>query len=167
MQHLVRSPKTPYWLNRFSRVGYWLSLWRLLRRLLGLPATDEVSILAELVAALKVESETALGSAITVVSVAAPWVAAWEDDIPVDSAINDALASTGLNPWTWEASWPIYLAEANALLAVNGRRHCRARWCGFQGKSNLWPNITYLVRSVTEFLGWPTYLSGRFPSNNS
>ena len=26
MQHLVRSPETPYWLNRFSRVGYWLIL---------------------------------------------------------------------------------------------------------------------------------------------
>ncbi len=154
MQRLVRSPKTPYWRSRFSRVGYWLGLWRLLRRLLGLFVTDESSVFAELVAALKVESEAALGSAITVVSVAAPWVAAWEHDIPVDSTVNDALTSTGLKPWTWESSWAIYLADTNAVLAANGRWHCRARWCGFPAKSNLWPNITFLVRSVPSWIRW-------------
>lgn len=161
MQHLVGWTEAPYWRNRFSRVGYWLSLWHLLRRLLGLRATDEVSVLAELVAALKVESEAALGSPITIVSVAAPWVAAWEGDIPVDSTVNDALTSTGLKPWTWESSWPIYLAEANALLAANGRWNCRPRWCGFPPRSNLWPNITYLIRSVAESLGGHTYVSSR------
>ncbi|KAL2126164.1 hypothetical protein VTI74DRAFT_1576 [Chaetomium olivicolor] len=152
MQRMVGAPATPPWRSRFNRVGYWLSLWRLLRRVLGLPPTDESAVLAGLVAALKAESEAALGSPITIVSVTAPWVAAWEDDIPVDSVVNDALTSAGLEPWTWESTWPIYLGETNAVLAANGRRHCRKRWCGVLEGSDLWPNITYLISFTNQSL---------------
>ena len=99
-------------------------------------------------AAFKAESEAALGSPITIVSVTAPWVAAWADYIPIDSTVNDALTAAGLESWTLEASWPIYLGEANAVLAANGRWHCRERWCGLPTDSLLWPNITYLIRSA-------------------
>ncbi len=146
MQRIVGAPATPPWYSPFSRIGRSSSLWRLIRRVLGLPPTDQSAVLATLVAALKAESEAALGSAIAIVSVTAPWVAAWEDDIPVDSVVNDALAATGLAPWTQEATWPIYLGEVNAVLAANGRQHCRKRWCGVPEDSILWPNITYLIR---------------------
>ena len=149
MQRLVRLPADPYWRDRFGRVGYpWLSFWYLLRRIFGLPASGDAAVFNGMVAALKAESEAALGSPITIVSVTAPWVAAWADYIPVDSAVNDALTSAGLEPWTLEASWPIYLGEANAVLAANGRWHCRERWCGLPTDSLLRPNITYLIRSA-------------------
>ncbi len=148
MQRMVGAPLDPPWRIRLSPVGYGLSLWRLFRRVLGLPPTAPSAVLAGLVAALKAESEAALKSPITIVSVTAPWVAAWQDDIPVDSTVNDALTSAGLEPWTWESTWPIYLGETNSVLAANGRQHCRTRWCGVPQNPVIWPNVTFFIRSV-------------------
>jgi hypothetical protein len=148
MERLVPKPTTPYWLSRFGRVGYSLSLWRGLRRILGLPSTGTVAVLAQLVAALKAESEAVLQDRIGAVAVTAPWVPAWEDAIPVDSAVNDALVFAGLEPWTWEASGPIYLSETSAVLAANGRRLCKERWCGLdEGQlSDMWSPTVYFIR---------------------
>jgi hypothetical protein len=78
-----------------------------------------------LLAALKAQSEVALGSSIDVVSVTAPAMAAWQNSIPVNSVVNDALVLAELEPWSWEASDPEYLGEANTVLAANGRRICK------------------------------------------
>lgn len=75
-----------------------LRLWRFVRRSLGFPATDAAAVLAQLMTALKVKAEAALRSRISIVSVTAPWVAAWGDDIPADNAINDALVLAAPEP---------------------------------------------------------------------
>ncbi|KAJ9145321.1 hypothetical protein NKR23_g5287 [Pleurostoma richardsiae] len=104
MEQLVQEPATPHWLGRLGRMGYCLGIWRLLKRAVGLPGTHEAAILPELLAALKAQSEVALGSSIDVVSVTAPAMAAWQNSIPVDSVVNDALVLAELEPWSWEAS---------------------------------------------------------------
>jgi hypothetical protein len=148
MARLVEAPQTPYWLSPFGSAGKWLGWWRLLRRIVGFAGTDEAAVLAKLVTALKAESEAALQARIDVVSVTAPWIAAWEADIPVDSAFNDALVSAGLKPWTWEASGPIYLSEPSGVFAANGRRLCKERWCGLDedDQSDLWPRVAFFIR---------------------
>lgn len=148
MARLVEAPQTPYWRSPFGSVGKWLLWWRLLRRIVGFSGTDEAVVLAELVTALKAESEAALEARIDIVSVTAPWIAAWENDIPADSAFNDALVSAGLKPWTWEASGPIYLSQPSGVFAANGRRLCKERWCGLDegDESDLWPRIAFFIR---------------------
>ncbi|KAK4235264.1 hypothetical protein C8A03DRAFT_17965 [Achaetomium macrosporum] len=147
MERLAEAPPTPYWLRRFGRVGSWLTWWRFLSRSVGLPGTHKAAVVAKLVAALKAESGPALQGRIDAVSVTAPWVAAWENDIPVDGVVNDALVVAGLTPYTWEASGPIYLSETSAVLAANGRRLCRERWCGIdiEDESDMWPQIAYFI----------------------
>ncbi|KAK3898927.1 hypothetical protein C8A05DRAFT_46875 [Staphylotrichum tortipilum] len=152
MRRVVGARASLLWCGPSSHIGRWLSLWRQLRRLLGLPPTDQSAVLAGLMAALKAESEAALGTPIATVSVSAPWVAAWEEDFPVDSVVNDALAASGLAPWTLEASWPIYMGEVNAVLAANGLQHCRQRWCGVPAESVIWPNITYFISLTNDSL---------------
>lgn len=98
MARLVQKPATPYWLGRFGRVGSTLSFWQFIKRSLGFPATDAAAVLAQLVSALKVEAEVALPSRIAIVTVTAPWVAVWNDDIPADNAVNDALVLAALEP---------------------------------------------------------------------
>ena len=141
MQRMVGAGTLTMWRDRPTRM-----VWNMLRRLLGLPPTDQFVVLGGLVAALKAESEAALGSPISIVSVSAPWVTDWEEDIPADSVVNDALAAAGLAPWTFETSWPIYLGEVNAVLAANGLQHCRLQWCGVPVESAIWRNITYFIR---------------------
>ncbi|KAK3299895.1 uncharacterized protein B0H64DRAFT_379382 [Chaetomium fimeti] len=162
MARLVEAPQTPYWRSLFGAAGKWLGWWRLLRRLVGFAGTDEATILAQLVTALKAESEAALEARIDVVSVTAPWVAAWENDIPVDSVINDALVSAGLKPWTWEASGPIYLSEPSGVLAANGHRLCKERWCRLDedDTSDLWPQIVFFI-SLTNHSLYTTFQATR------
>ncbi len=148
---MVRQPATPH--RRSSRYvsDSGPTHWRVLRRLLGLHPTPKAAILADLVAALKVESEAALGSPITTVSVTAPWVGDWQDELPTDSVVNDALASAGLKPWTMEARWPVYLGEAGAVHAANGKWHCQHQSCGISNLSFGWPDSTFFIRSGTSY----------------
>ncbi|KAL2138357.1 hypothetical protein VTI28DRAFT_6955 [Corynascus sepedonium] len=165
MARLVEAPKTPYWLSRFGTVGKWLSWWRLLRRTVGFAGTDEAAIFTKLVTALKAESQAALQACIDVVSVTAPWIAAWENDIPVDSAFNDALESAGLETWTWGATGPIYLSEPSGVLAANGRRLCKERWCGLDeddedDQSDFRPQIVFFI-SFTNHSVYTTFQAAR------
>ncbi|POR36283.1 Uncharacterized protein TPAR_03533 [Tolypocladium paradoxum] len=149
MEQLVLEPETPYWLTPLGIIGRWLSAWRHLKRLVGLPGTPEEAVLAELVRALKDASEAALQTRINTPSVAAPRMAAWQDVIPVDSAANNALVLAGLEPYDWEASNPPYLIEVNAVLASNGRQICRERWCFLDDDSGMEARqIVYHIRLV-------------------
>ncbi|PNY28366.1 Uncharacterized protein TCAP_01711 [Tolypocladium capitatum] len=129
MEQLILKPQTPYWLTPFGYMGRLLSIWRRLKRTVGLPATTEEALLAELLRALKDASEAALQTRINTASVAAPQMAAWQDVIPVDSTVNNALVLAGLEPYDWEATDPSYLTEVNALLASDGRQICKEQWC--------------------------------------
>lgn len=152
MERLILVPQTPHWLSSFGSVGYWLSLWRLLKRSVGLPATSEEAVLADLIVALKEASEVALRTRINTAAIAAPRMAAWQDVIPVDSTVNNALVLAGLEPYDWEASTPPYLAEVNAVLASNGRRICRERWCFLDDDSGIESRvrqIAYYIRLVS------------------
>ncbi|KAK4232739.1 hypothetical protein C8A03DRAFT_20030, partial [Achaetomium macrosporum] len=104
----------------------------------------------------------ALQARIDTVSVTAPWVAAWEGDIPVDSVVNDALVAAGLAPYTWEASDPIHLSETSAALAANTRRLCRDRWCGvdIDDESELSPQIVYFI-SFTNYSLYTSFQAAR------
>lgn len=112
------------------------------------PSRD-AAILAKMAAALKAESETALGGhAIICAAVTAPWMAAWGGQIASDSIINDVLVLVGIEPVTWEGTDPIYLGESNSLLATNKRRLCQDRWCcGDLGPSEQGA-IAFLIRYV-------------------
>lgn len=156
MERLILEPQTPHWLSSFGSVGYWLSLWRLLKRSVGLPATSEEAVLADLIVALKEASEVALRTRINTAAVTAPRMAAWQDVIPVDSTVNNALVLAGLEPYDWEASDPPYLAEVNAVLASNGRRICRERWCFLDDDSGIESRvrqIAYYIRLVSFSIG--------------
>ncbi|KAK4034757.1 hypothetical protein C8A01DRAFT_48905 [Parachaetomium inaequale] len=147
MERLIRKPTNSGGLSRFGRVGIWLSLWRFVKGCMGLRRTDDAAILTQLVASLKAESEAALQGRIGPVAVTAPWVAAWADDIPVDSDINDALVAAALEPHTREDGDLIYLSETSAVLAANGRQLCKERWCGVDEYElrDLWPPIAYFI----------------------
>ena len=73
MERVVRDPALQ---DRPSRLG---SLSRLLKRALRMAPSRDAAILARMAAALKAESETALGGrAIISAAVIAPWVVAWD-----------------------------------------------------------------------------------------
>jgi len=109
MESLVGQPTTPHWLSYAGTVGRLLGLFRALTRSLGLAPTNESHVLAEMIVALKTASETALQTQINAVAVTAPWMAAWDNQIPADSVINDALLLTGLKPWSRWADAENYL----------------------------------------------------------
>lgn len=149
MERLIQKPKTPSWLGHLGTIGHWLSIWRSLKSIAGLPATRESGILAEMVAALKSESERTLQTRIETAAVTAPWMAVWDNWIPGDSVVNDALVLAGLEPIDWMANEPIYLGETNAVLAANGRFICKELWCGDELEGNVSNEFAYLIRSVT------------------
>jgi len=85
MESLVGQPTTPHWLSYAGTVGRLLGLFRALTRSLGLAPTNESQVLAEMIVALKTASETALQTQVNAVAVTAPWMAAWDNQIPADS----------------------------------------------------------------------------------
>jgi len=97
MEHLIPKPTTPHWLSYVGAVGRWLSLFRALKRSLGLAPTNESAVLAEMVAALKTASKTALQIQIEAVAVTAPWMAAWDNQVPADRVVKRCPFACG--PW--------------------------------------------------------------------
>ncbi|KAK4200587.1 hypothetical protein QBC40DRAFT_279630 [Triangularia verruculosa] len=130
MEDLVAQPPTPYWLSHFGEVGRWLGLFRSLRRSLGLAPTKDSRILADMIVALKTASEIALQTQVKAVAVTAPWIAAWDNRMPYDSVVKDALSLAGLELWDnpWEEAGH-YLGEIGAALASEERWICRRNWC--------------------------------------
>jgi hypothetical protein len=123
METLVGRTTTPYWLS-------YIVMARDLRRTLGLPRTKESGVLAEMISALKTASETALQTEVKAVAVTAPWMAAWKDEIPHNSIINDALLLAGIDPWHYSwADEAIYLSEINTALASEERWLCPKHSC--------------------------------------
>lgn len=98
--------------------------------LLGLmppsPYTSETpESLVDLLVALKHKSEAALGMSIRRVSLAAPWLLAWKDHAPgEDHPIIEALVLAGLMPFTMDPEEPLYITEAQAVLAGSGFQLC-------------------------------------------
>lgn len=123
MERVVRERAPDVWDDLLQ------SLWRLLIPTWMRPSTD-AAILVRMAAALKAESEAALGgSAIVSAAVTAPWMAAWDGQIPSKSTINEVLVKVGIEPVSWEIGHPMYLGETNSLLAANQRQLCLDRWC--------------------------------------
>lgn len=133
MENLVAQPTTPHWLSYVGAVGRLLSLFRALRQSLGRAPTKESRVLAEMIVALKTASETALQTRVKAAAVTAPWVAAWDNQIPADSVLNDALLLAGLEPWSRWADAENYLGEINAALAGEERWICKRHWCAGHG----------------------------------
>ncbi|KAK3988010.1 hypothetical protein QBC44DRAFT_330274 [Cladorrhinum sp. PSN332] len=133
MESLVAQPATQHWLSYVGTVGRLLGLFRALRRSLGRAPTKESQVLADMIVALKTASEAALQTKVKAVAVTAPWVAAWDNQIPADSVANDALHLAGLEPWSRWADAQIYLGEINAALASEERWTCQKHWCAGHG----------------------------------
>lgn len=146
MEELIRKPQTPSWRSYPATIGQYLAIWRFLKRSVGL-ARWESAVLAEMMAELKSESEMALRTNIQTVAVTAPWMAAWDSQIPDDSVINTALVLAGLEPIEWGANEPIYLGEINTVLAANNRELCKEHWCGSTGDTD-WNAFVYFIRLV-------------------
>jgi hypothetical protein len=144
MEQLIRKPQTSSWLAFPSMVGRYLAMWRFLKRTAGLPRWES-EILAEMLTELKSESEMTLGTSIKTVAVTAPWMAAWDNQIPDDSVINTALGLAGLEPVDWMANEPIYLGEINTIMAANNRGICKEAWCG-DGTDTNWNAFAYFIR---------------------
>ena len=130
MEDLVAQPSMPYWLSHFGTVGRSLELFRSLRRSLGLAPAKDSRILADMIVALNTASETVLQTQAKAVAVTAPWIAAWDNRMPYDSVIKDALSLAGLELWgyPWEDAGH-YLGEIGAALASEDRWICKRNWC--------------------------------------
>lgn len=60
------------------------------------------------------------------------------------------------------ATVPIYLSEPSGVLAANGRRLCKERWCGLDeddedDQSDLRPQIAFFIRLGSRFLSMPPH----------
>ncbi|KFY48734.1 hypothetical protein V495_01072 [Pseudogymnoascus sp. VKM F-4514 (FW-929)] len=133
MEQLIHRPTT----HRLS-AGSWLSLFRALKRSLGLIPSHESTVLAEMITALKTASEAALQTQIEALVVTAPWMLAWVSQIPdhhPDFVVNDALLLAGLEPWPTDYWFneENYLGEINTVLASEDRWACKMRWCAGHG----------------------------------
>lgn len=133
MEKLVAQPMTPYWLSHVGLVGHWLGLFRALKRTLGLAPTKQSQVLADMIAALKKASEAALQTKIKTVTLTAPWMAVWDNQIPGDSVVNDALHLAGLEPLSFWVDDTIYLGEVSAALGSEDRWTCQKDWCAGHG----------------------------------
>ena len=125
--------------------GYLPSLARLIRRLVGLAATSDTAILADMVSRLKLATEEATNTTLKEVALTAPWQPVWRDDISIDSDLNDALVRAGLAPWTYETSEPIYQGEIHAVLAANDRWLCQPYVCWDEDKEDVIEGV-YFIR---------------------
>lgn len=116
--------------------------------------SKDAAILVKMIAALKAESEAALGgSAIVSAAVTAPWMAAWDGQVPSNSIINEVLMQVGIEPVSWEVGHPMYLGETNSLLAANQRQLCLDRWCGVGSDPNEKGAVIFLIRYVNFQVG--------------
>jgi hypothetical protein len=115
--------------SRYDFLGRWQTRWRWLKRIVGLPATKNVAVLAKLIADLKTATEAVLQTTIHSVSITAVWLPVWEYQEYFDNDINDALVYGGLAPWA-DSKWEeVYLAEVYTALAGNGRKLCHTYHC--------------------------------------
>lgn len=148
MERMVREPAPQ------DRPGRLESLWGLLMQALRMPPTRDAAILMRMAAALKAESEAALGGrAIDSAAVTAPWVASWDGQVPSNSIIHDVLVLVGIEPVSWEGSHPMYLGETNSLLAANKLRLCLDRWCGVDSVPSGQGAVAFLIRYVKLVVG--------------
>ena len=105
-------------------------LWNLIRQIIGLPKDPDAETISEMIVSLRAASEAALGQGLgNTVSITAPWMAIWQDDLPSDSTVHEALRLAGLGPAPLGIMSPTYISETNAVLVANGRRICQDRWC--------------------------------------
>lgn len=92
---------------------------------------ERTAVLGSMVRKLVAEAQKALGERLEKsVGVSAPFMTAWQDDVPFSSAINDLLHFVHLEPVFYGMGAPMYVQEANAVLIANGRRECKATYCG-------------------------------------
>jgi hypothetical protein len=126
-----------------------------------MPPGRNAAVLVRMAAALKAESEAALGGrAIDSAAVTAPWMAAWDGQVPSNSVINDVLVLVGIEPVSWEGSHPIYLGDTNSLLAANKRRLCLDRWCGVESSPSGQGAVAFLIRYVKLEVGMCCAING-------
>jgi hypothetical protein len=129
-------------------LGYGSFLWRRTKSLLGLPATPDAEILGEMIAALKKQSEATLQALLETVSLSAPCMMWWADDISTDCDLNDALVLAGLQPRTYETSHPLYLGELHTVMAANNRWLCPPFGCE---EWDWEPQAAFYIRSAVPF----------------
>lgn len=104
--------------------------WRVIRRIIGSQEDPHAETISEMVMSLRAASEAALGQGLgNTVAITAPWMAIWQDELPSDSTVNEALRLAGLGRAPLGIMSPIYISETNAVLAANGRRICQDRFC--------------------------------------
>lgn len=109
-----------------------------------------------MVTALKTASEMALDIPIEAVTVTAPSIAAWDDQmtgddrVPGDSVVNDVIFPEGLELLNRWASSKNHFCEINTVLISEKRWVCLQYWCSGHG-----------VRVAGEASrGGPAFLSG-------
>lgn len=92
---------------------------------------ERTVVLGDMVRQLVAESQKVLGERLQKsVGVSAPFMTAWQDDVPFSSVINDLLHFAQLEPVFYGIGAPMYVQEASAVLVANGRRECKASYCG-------------------------------------
>lgn len=140
-------------------------LSRLLKQYMGIGGPDGAVILAEMLIALRTSSEAVLGAPLpATVVITAPYIIAWsyEETLQI-SYIKRAQKLAGLRTVKMESMTPVYLSEANTILAANRRMICPDLFCN----GPEWTNenfhkydVVYLVRRVLLSLldgKWETY----------
>ncbi|KAK9434602.1 LysM domain protein [Metarhizium brunneum] len=106
-------------------------LSRLLKQYMGIGGPDGAVILAEMLIALRTSSEAVLGAPLpATVVITAPYIIAWsyEETLQI-SYIKRAQKLAGLRTVKMESMTPVYLGEANTILAANRRMLCPDLFC--------------------------------------
>lgn len=132
MEDVISKPTAPHFFSYAGSIGRLLGLFQALKRNLGL-APAETSPVAEMVAALKAASETALQIQIEEVAVTAPWMAAWDSQRVSDNVVNKALLLANLRPWARWTDAVNYIGELNAVSVNEERWVCPESWCIMHG----------------------------------
>ncbi|KAH7305469.1 hypothetical protein B0I35DRAFT_464738 [Stachybotrys elegans] len=124
MERLIREP-TPKDRSRLRE-----SVWEVIMKPFRIYSDRDVAVLVRMTALLKAQSEAALGGLpIHWAAVTVPWMAAWDGQASYGSTINQVLVLVGMEPVSWEASYPSYLGDTSSLLASDKRWACQEHWC--------------------------------------
>ncbi|KYK60604.1 hypothetical protein DCS_01741 [Drechmeria coniospora] len=127
-------------------------LSRLLKQYTGLGGPYGAAILAEMLIPLRTASEAVLGAPLpATVVITAPYITAWRHEETEDSSfVERARKLAGLRPLTVDNMDPVYLGEANSVLAANGREICPDLRC----KGPEWSDEILFRQDVVYFISF-------------
>ncbi|KJK87925.1 hypothetical protein H633G_08210 [Metarhizium anisopliae BRIP 53284] len=130
LQSELQKQQEAWWYSSHAEIQR-EDLSRLLKQYMGIGGPDGAVILAEMLIALRTSSEAVLGAPLpATVVITAPYIIAWSYEETLQmSYIKRAQKLAGLQTVKMESMTPVYLSEANTILAANRRMLCPDLFC--------------------------------------